>query len=103
MYVITRSGEKEPIKFDKITKRINSLKLDLNKEHVDSAVIAQKVIDELSFSVPADGREAFDYAMNDIYQGYKYSGQFKPMNLLNPQAWAEFIKAWKRGDFKRKK
>jgi len=26
-----------------------------------------------------------------------------PMNILNPLAWADFIKAWKRGDFKKKK
>jgi len=25
-----------------------------------------------------------------------------PNNLLNPIAWAKFIKAWKRGDFKKK-
>ena len=24
-------------------------------------------------------------------------------NILNPFAWAEFVKAWKRGDFKSKK
>ncbi|MFA5974272.1 MAG: carboxypeptidase-like regulatory domain-containing protein [Lentimicrobiaceae bacterium] len=31
-----------------------------------------------------------------------YRGQTMPNNLLNPLAWAKFIKAWKRGDFKRK-
>lgn len=31
-----------------------------------------------------------------------YAGQQPPNNLLNPLAWAEFIKALKRGDFKRK-
>jgi hypothetical protein len=24
------------------------------------------------------------------------------MNIFNPFAWAEFIKAWKRGDYKKK-
>ncbi|MEN9975971.1 MAG: hypothetical protein RIR36_131, partial [Bacteroidota bacterium] len=24
-------------------------------------------------------------------------------NILNPAAWADFIKSWKRGDYKRKK
>lgn len=32
-----------------------------------------------------------------------YNGQTMPNNLLNPIAWAKFIKAWKRGDFKKKK
>lgn len=31
-----------------------------------------------------------------------YAGQTMPNNLLNPIAWAKFIKAWKRGDFKKK-
>jgi hypothetical protein len=25
-----------------------------------------------------------------------------PMNIFNPAAWADFIQAWKRGDFKNK-
>jgi len=44
MYVLTRSGEREPIKFDKITERIEVLKSDLD-ERVDSSAIAQKVIE----------------------------------------------------------
>ena len=32
-----------------------------------------------------------------------YNGQTMPNNLLNPIAWAKFIQAWKRGDFKKKK
>ncbi|MBK7212612.1 MAG: carboxypeptidase-like regulatory domain-containing protein [Bacteroidales bacterium] len=31
-----------------------------------------------------------------------YAGQTVPNNLLNPIAWAKFIQAWKRGDFKKK-
>jgi ribonucleoside-diphosphate reductase alpha chain len=44
MYVHTRSGEKEPIKFDKITDRISRLAKGLNSDFVDSSIIAQKVI-----------------------------------------------------------
>ena len=44
MYVLTRSGEKEPIKFDKITERIQQLGADLD-ERVDPSQIAQKVIE----------------------------------------------------------
>lgn len=45
MYVYTRSGEKEPIKFDKITERINSLCFGLDTEFIDPVLIAQKVIE----------------------------------------------------------
>ena len=30
-----------------------------------------------------------------------YAGQYPPNNLLNPLAWAKFIKAWRDGKFKR--
>jgi ribonucleoside-diphosphate reductase alpha chain len=45
MYVLTRGGEKEPIKFDKITERIESLSKDFKGKNADSTVIAQKVIE----------------------------------------------------------
>jgi len=32
-----------------------------------------------------------------------YAGQMPPNNLLNPIAWAQFIKAWREGKYKRKK
>ena len=44
MYVITRSKEKEPIKFDKITERIEPLSKDLI-ENVNPSLIAKKVIE----------------------------------------------------------
>jgi hypothetical protein len=54
-------------------------------------------------SLPADGREASSQYMRRQASKLYYSGQVAPINLLNPFAWSEFIKAWKRGDFKRKK
>ncbi|GAB4017916.1 MAG: ribonucleoside-diphosphate reductase subunit alpha [Bdellovibrio sp.] len=45
MYVITRSGEREPIKFDKITERIEHLSQDLSHQHLDATIIAKKVIE----------------------------------------------------------
>lgn len=44
MHVITRSGTKEPVRFDKILERIERLTFDLNSEYVDSAEVAQKTI-----------------------------------------------------------
>jgi ribonucleoside-diphosphate reductase alpha chain len=45
MYVITRSGEKEPIKFDKITERIEQLCFELDRSFIDPMKIAKKVIE----------------------------------------------------------
>ena len=50
-----------------------------------------------------DGREGQHYAQNDIAYRAAYSGQQQPMNILSPIKWGQFIEAWKRGDFRRKK
>jgi hypothetical protein len=57
---------------------------------------------ELMARLPADGKEAVNYQLRQQANKAYYSGQLPPMNILNPAAWAEFIKAWKRGDFKKK-
>ena len=44
MHVIKRDGRKEPVRFDKITARINKLVYGLNPEFVDPAEVAQKVV-----------------------------------------------------------
>ena len=51
---------------------------------------------------PRDGREANNYFLKQNAQKYYSAGQLPPQNIFNPLAWAEFIKSWKRGDFKSK-
>ena len=73
----------------------------------DQLEIARQNLDEakrriLLASLPADGREAVSAQMKTEAQKYYYAGQAPPQNIFNPFAWAEFIKAWKRGDFKKK-
>lgn len=43
MYVVKRDGRKEPVKFDKITARINKLSYGLNTQFCDPVLVAQKV------------------------------------------------------------
>lgn len=52
--------------------------------------------------LPQDGREMTNRQLNNVFQRARYQGQIPPMNIFSPAAWAEFINAWKRGDFKRK-
>jgi len=53
-------------------------------------------------TLPQDGREASSqYLRQNAAKSY-YAGQIAPQNIFNPLAWAEFIKAWKRGDYKKK-
>ncbi|MBS1946387.1 MAG: carboxypeptidase-like regulatory domain-containing protein [Bacteroidetes bacterium] len=50
--------------------------------------------------LPSDAREASNYYLRQSATRYSYLGQAPPQNIFNPLAWADFIKAWKRGDFK---
>lgn len=56
----------------------------------------------LMSSTPGDAGEATSLQMRTAANRASYAGQLPPQNLFNPAAWAEFIKAWKRGDYKRK-
>ena len=74
----------------------------------DALEIARRNNDEatrkaLLMSLPVDGTEAMNTQIRKQAQSYYYSGQLPPQNIFNPVAWAEFIQAWKRGDFKRSK
>jgi hypothetical protein len=53
-------------------------------------------------TTPGDGGEATQMQFNKIASKATYYGQTPPMNIFNPAAWADFIQAWKRGDFKNK-
>jgi hypothetical protein len=73
----------------------------------DNLEIARQNNDEnkrrfLMASLPRDGREAANKYLSQQSAKYYYAGQAPPQNIFNPFAWADFIKAWKRGDFKNK-
>lgn len=53
-------------------------------------------------TLPRDGSENSNMLLNNNARRYYYQGQAPPQNIFNPFAWGEFIKAWKRGDFKNK-
>jgi hypothetical protein len=56
----------------------------------------------LSQTIPRDGREAANLNLRNVAARQYYYGQAPPQNIFNPFAWSEFIKAWKRGDFKKR-
>ncbi len=74
----------------------------------DNLETARKNNDEnqrkiLLATLPRDGREVTsNYLTKQAAKSY-YTGQIPPQNIFNPFAWAQFIQAWKRGDFKKKK
>ena len=54
----------------------------------------------LARGLPQSSGEAAATYLRQSAQKYYYQGQAPPMNIFNPVAWADFIQAWKRGDFK---
>ncbi len=73
----------------------------------DNITIARKNTNEatrriLVANLPTDGREATNRYLRQASNKAYYAGQTPPQNIFNPFAWAEFIKAWKRGDYKKK-
>jgi len=73
----------------------------------DQIEIARQNTDEakrrvLARSLPTDGKEATNFSLKQGAQKMYYTGQTPPQNIFNPLAWGEFVKAWKRGDFKKK-
>ncbi len=65
--------------------------------------LAANVLNELRYTIPVDGGETYSLEFQKQQQEYIYAGQFKPQNIFNPIAWKQFIDAWRRGDFKKKK
>ncbi|XP_042398079.1 ribonucleoside-diphosphate reductase large subunit-like [Zingiber officinale] len=43
MYVVKRDGRREPVRFDKVTVRLQRLSYGLSQEHCDPVLVAQKV------------------------------------------------------------
>lgn len=57
---------------------------------------------ERSETMAMDGNMNYTNQMRQYQSKLYYAGQAPPNNLLNPIAWAKFIKAWQDGEFKRK-
>ena len=76
----------------------------------DDLAIAQKnlapeLLQKRAEVMPMTGSMNFKWDMQQRNNQLYYAGQSRMnnlSNLLNPIAWAKFIEAWKRGDFKRK-
>ncbi|WP_235296705.1 carboxypeptidase-like regulatory domain-containing protein [Portibacter marinus] len=84
---------------------IEFLAMDVSDEMRERAKenLAENALMKLREAVPADGVEAGNIYLKEQAQANYYQGQFKPQRIFDLAAWAKFIEAWKRGDFKRKK
>ena len=80
---------------DFVNTRVPDDQYEIARQNTD---LAKRRI--LMMSLPSDGSEMVSNTLRQAANKTYYAGQTPPMNILNPFAWAEFIQAWKRGDFK---
>ncbi len=78
------------------------LKLNVPNDDLSRAQknLAAEEMRELVKGIAMDGSDNFRYTMEQRYQRLQYIGQYPPNQLLNPFAWAKFIKAFKAGKLK---
>ncbi|UEG50189.1 carboxypeptidase-like regulatory domain-containing protein [Ferruginibacter lapsinanis] len=96
--VIKSRPRREQFERDFLNTQVPADNLEIARQNNDEA--KRKIL--MSY-LPRDGQEAQRAYFNKQANKTYYAGQNAPMNILNPFAWNEFIKAWKRGDFKSKK
>lgn len=64
--------------------------------------LAQEKINDMAINMPMDANMNYRNTMQNFNTRLYTAGQIPMNNLLNPIAWAKFVEAWKKGDFKRK-
>lgn len=85
--------------------RLEFLAMDISNELQRRALenVAEESLSKMRNVVKRDGNENADYYLREQARNYYHLGQAPPMNIFNPIAWKQFVDAWKRGDFKKKK
>jgi len=86
--------------------KLEFLALNVKKDLEDRAQenLEQRQLAALGEAMAMDGNENSDlYLRRQAQSYYHYGGQTPYQGIFNVFAWAKFIKAWKNGEFKRKK
>ena len=81
------------------------LDLELAESDVDRFLrnMEREYLQEMAEALPMDAQENADRYLRSEAQKFYWAGQAPPQNIFNVFAWAQFIEAWKRGDFKRRR
>lgn len=78
------------------------LNLNLGDDDVSKATknLDRAALKDQMVGMAVDASLNYKYSTQQYQSRLYYAGQYPPNNLLNPMAWAKFIKAWKSGAFK---
>lgn len=85
--------------------RIEFLEMDVKDDMYDRALanLNEKTMESLRQGLSYDGVETGSMYLRQQASEYYHFGQLRPMNVFNPLAWRDFIKAWQEGKFKNKR
>lgn len=95
--IIKRRPTREQFERDFANAKVPDDNYEIARKNTSAATLAA-----MEKYLPKDGRETGNYYLKQAAVKSYSAGQLPPQNIFNPFAWAEFIKAWKRGDYKRK-
>jgi len=81
------------------------INLDIPDDEIEIARknLAKAEMKERAMNFKMDGSMNYRHYIERETSKLYYAGQTQPISLLNPFAWAHFIKAWKEGKFKNDK
>lgn len=96
--IIRARPTREQFARDFVNTPVNADKIEVARQNTQTA--RSRILQE---GTPRDGGEAANVSLRNSARASYYNGQFRPQPIFSPVAWAEFINAWKRGDFKKKK
>ena len=65
--------------------------------------LAKEEMEIISMNMGMSGQENFKNSIQQNQTRMYYAGGRPPITIMDPLKWAEFVRAWKRGDFKDKK
>jgi hypothetical protein len=93
--VIKPRPTREQFERDFVNSTVPDDDIEIARQNTDAA--KRRI---LARTLPKSASEAASYYLKQSATRYYYQGQSPPQNIFNPVAWADFIQAWKRGDFR---
>src|ERR1700759_2955531 len=93
--IIKPRPTREQFERDFVNTQVPDDNIEVARQNTDAA--KRRI---LARTIPAGAGEAASYYLKQNASRYYYQGQAPPQNIFNPVAWADFIQAWKRGDFR---
>ncbi len=101
VYLAATIIKKYPTK-EEFARDFANLEIPDDQEEIARKNLSEANRNALMSAYPLSATEATNNYFKENRKKFYSAGQLPPQNIFNPLAWAEFIKAWKRGDYKSK-